>query len=87
MLSTVVGITNAFFWHRRWTFKSTGHPIHEFVKFSSVYLVSFFLNVPLLALFVEKLKFSPYIGQAFVLGILAISQFLGHKFWSFRTHE
>ncbi len=83
-IAHIIGVTNSFIWNKKWTFRSNGSFLKEFLKFNSVYAVTFFVNLLLLVLFVEKFGFNPKISGVFSLGISAMISFFGHKYWSFK---
>lgn len=85
ILSHIIGVTNSFFWNKKWTFKSQGNTRKEGLKFFSVYGITFLVNLLLLALFVEKFNIDPKIAVIFALVIVAFISFFGHKYWSFRN--
>lgn len=85
IISSVIGIAHSYIWNRKWTFKSRGNVRKESSKFITVYGIAFVMNLIILAIFVEKLRFDPKIGQIFALGIVTIISFLGHKYWSFKA--
>lgn len=84
LISHIIGVTNSFIWNKKWTFKSKGNLRKESLKFTSVYGVTFVINLVLLVLFVEKFRFNPKIAGVFALGICALISYFGHKYWSFR---
>ncbi len=49
----VVGITNSFFWNRRWTFRSEGPVFYTAVKFFIVCAISYLLQLAVL-IFLNK---------------------------------
>lgn len=86
-ISHIVGVTNSFFWNKYWTFKSKGNIKHELVKFISVYVITFFLNLGILVIFVEYVKVDKRVAQVYALFIVTIISYIGHKFWSFKSKE
>jgi putative flippase GtrA len=84
LIAHMIGVTNSFIWNKKWTFRTNGNILKEFLKFNTVYAVAFFVNLLLLVLFVEKFEFNPKISGVFSLGIIAMISFFGHKYWSFR---
>ena len=84
IISHIIGVTHSYVWNKYWTFKSDGIQINEFIKFNSVYVIVFVVNAITLIFLVDTLKFNPKIGQLFVLPIITIISFVGHKYWSFK---
>lgn len=83
VLSHFIGVTHSYLWNKYWTFKTTGDRLREFLRFNAVYLLVLAANVLLLGLLVDVLGFDPRIGQLFVLPVVTLISFFGHKFWSF----
>lgn len=83
IISHIIGVTHSYIWNKYWTFKSDGIQIKEFVKFNSVYAIVFIVNAIALFFLVGTLKFDPRISQLFVLPVITIISFTGHKYWSF----
>lgn len=86
IISHIIGVTHSYVWNKYWTFKTDrdGIQINEFVKFNSVYVIVFVVNAIALIFLVDTLNFNPKIGQLFVLPIITIISFTGHKYWSFK---
>lgn len=84
LISQIIAVIQSFILNKKWTFKSKGNGKIEGLRFISVYGVTFLINILLLALFVEILNLNPKIGQVFAFCIVAIMNFIGHKYWSFR---
>ena len=83
IIAHIIGVTHSYVWNKYWTFKSDGIQINEFVKFNSVYVIVFVVNAITLIFLVDTLNFNPKIAQLFVLPIITIISFTGHKYWSF----
>jgi putative flippase GtrA len=84
LIANIVGITHSFIWNKWWTFRSNKHIKHELPKFITVYGVTFILNLVLLVVFVELLKFDKRIAQLFALLFTTVISYIGHKLWSFK---
>ena len=84
LIAHIVGITNSFIWNRLWTFKSKGNLLIQYLKFNSVYVVTFIVNLMLLMFFVEKFMLNPKIAGVLALIVISIISFYGHKYWSFK---
>ena len=83
---TALVILNSYFWHSNWTFRSESqNKILEFLRFNSIYFFTFFLNMLLLFLSVEKFKFDPRWAQIYCMAITTCINFFGHKYWSFKA--
>lgn len=56
----------------------------RFLKFTTSYLASFFVNLLLIALFVEKYAYDPFIVQCGLIPLIVLFNYLSTKFWSLR---
>ena len=83
--ASVVGITNAFICHRRFTYRSDGPVLREYLKFYVVYGVQSLLNLLLFNLFVTRLGYNAYICQLAIALSLTFVSYWGHQFFSFRS--
>jgi putative flippase GtrA len=82
-ISYIITIIHSYFWNRFWTFKSSGRPLMEFLRFISVYIAVFGSNALTLFLLIDFFGFKPWMAQLFSLSIVTIISFTGHKYWSF----
>jgi len=90
VLSNVAAIVNAYIFHKYITFQSTVRGrglLKEFLKFSTTYLVTLFLSLVLLPLFVEVFHVHPKVGALFILGIGTMVSYFGHSNFSFRGNK
>jgi putative flippase GtrA len=84
---TVIGVTNSYLWNKYFTFKIKKMNIFEFLRFISVYAISYVINVNLLIILVEIFKFDPIIANVLLLVVTMLISFVGHKLWSFRSFK
>jgi putative flippase GtrA len=82
-LSHVLSVLFAFVMHRRLVFRVRGHVMHDLVRFESVYLTTFGINVVSLAVLVE-LGVPRIPAQAIVFFPILLLNYLGHRYFSFR---
>lgn len=90
ILSNVLGIINAFIFHKYITFKSRVRGngiIFEFARFFSTCLFSIIMGLILLPFFVEIIGFDPKISRAILIPIIAIINYFGHSRFSFKDDE
>jgi len=88
VLGNVLAITNAFFFHKHFTFKSkeTGWgALREYCRFAGTYLVAFVVGLILLPVFVEVLGMTPQLAAAVLILICTVFSYLGHSRFSFRS--
>jgi putative flippase GtrA len=83
-VANVVGVLNAFVAYRLLVFRVRGNLGRDLVRFSSVYLVAFVLNLALLPVAGEVIGLPTLLAQAVVLFVTAVISYLGHKNFSFR---
>lgn len=86
-IANVIGTTNSFFWNKYWTFKSKSKYHSEMLRFVLVYTVAFIINAVLLSLMVNKYHINAKVAQAFILVLVTLISFFGHKYWSFRQDK
>lgn len=82
-LSHVLSVLFAFVMHRRLVFRVRGHVLRDLVRFESVYLTTFGINVValtgLVALGVHRIP-----AQMVVFVPILVLNYLGHRYFSFR---
>ncbi|KKR38755.1 MAG: GtrA family protein [Parcubacteria group bacterium GW2011_GWF2_40_10] len=83
VISNILSITNAYVGYKFFVFKTKGDYLKEYIRFYLVYGVAFILNLVLLPVIVEFFKISPVIAQIFVIGLVIITSYFGHKHYSF----
>lgn len=89
-LSYLLGVTSAFFLHRRLTFRAheaEGSQWLAFLRFASVYVVSLAINTIGLPLLVEFGRLPPIGAQAIMVVVTTLISYVGHKYFSFRRGE
>ena len=82
-LSTILGMTNSFFWNKYFTFRSPKRSGWELVRFLSVYVISYALNLAVMKLMVGVWGFNQYLAGAIALLFTTLISYLGHNFFSF----
>ncbi len=86
--SWIVSNLTSFLLQRHFVFRGTGHPIREFMKFTSVTLASFFANLALSWFSASVLGFDSatekLISQLIVTAFLVVVTYVLHKTFSFR---
>jgi len=88
VLGNVLAITNAFFFHKYFTFKSKEEgwdAFREYFRFSGTYLFSFIIGLILLPVFVEIIGMTPQVAAAVIILICTVFSYLGHSRFSFRS--
>ncbi|MEK4513000.1 GtrA family protein [Paenibacillus sp. FSL K6-2524] len=85
--SHIIGVAHSYLWNNRWTFQQKKYNARSAVKFMSVYVVTFFVNLFLLAILVDTIEMNKLVAQAIALFLTTLVSFFGHKYWSFRTSK
>lgn len=80
----IFSILCAFFLYRTLVFRVKGHTLRDLVRFSSVYITNFLLNIPLMWLMKDVLDFHPMVAQVLNTVIMTITSFVFHKRFSFK---
>lgn len=79
-----VGVTQTFFLNRRWTFGHSGSTQRAYVRYWVAYGIAYFLDLIMLALFVDLLGYKHQIVQGLLAIVIAAMMFFLQKFWVFR---
>ena len=90
LLSNVLGIINAFIFHKFITFKSRVRGmgiLFEFARFFSTCLFSIMMGLIFLPFFVEIIGLDPKISRAILIPIIAIINYFGHSRFSFKDDK
>lgn len=87
IVSHIIGVAHSYLWNNKWTFQQKKYNARSAVKFMSVYVVTFFVNLFLLAILVDTIEMDKLIAQAIALFLTTLVSFFGHKYWSFRTSK
>lgn len=82
--SYAVAIANAYVGYRYVAFRSHASIIHEFPRFSAVYVATLVVNLAFFPLALSALPVGAYVVQAvFTIGVV-IASYLAHRHFSFR---
>lgn len=83
-----MGVLQTFIFNRSWTFGADGDVGGHFAKYVTVYISGYFINLSLLALFIDIFGFQHYYVQAALIFLVAVYIFLMQRYWVFRlrTH-
>lgn len=86
IISSILGITNSFIFHRWLTYQSKGVWWKEYFKFYVVYGGQIVLNLILVEIFVSHYKLNAYCVQFLILVFLTLLSYWGHKYFSFKKN-
>lgn len=84
VLTYVFAILCAFFLYRHLVFKVRGHVWADLLRFSSVYVSAFFINLVLLGVFVHVFHWPPFLSQCLIVFVTTTLSWVGHNRYSFR---
>lgn len=90
--ANVISITFSFLGYKWFVFRTKGNYLREYLRTYVVYgtsaLIGFALLpvlVALVGMFLKDEKLVPYVAQAFVIPLVVLTSFIGHKKFSFRA--
>jgi putative flippase GtrA len=85
-VAQIIGTINAYFSHRGITFSNRvrGHQLVEFLRFSSIYILTFCLALVLMPFFVEIVGLNAELTGIFVIFIATVVSYFGHSRFSFK---
>ena len=85
---TTIGIVNSYVLNKIFTFrsgkKSSGKQLGEKIRFVTVYVAQYFVNIAVISVCVNIFGIRPELAGLPAIGIAVIVSFLGHKYWTFR---
>ncbi|WP_246111546.1 GtrA family protein [Weissella muntiaci] len=84
IISQVASLFVAFDLHKKFTFKTQGHVVKDFIRFTMVNAVNYAFNLLLLPILVHGFKFNALVAQLSILIFTTVVSFIGHKYFSFR---
>ena len=83
-IAMCAGVLNSYVFNKFWTFRAYRRSIAEFIRFVSVYLVSFFIGMWTLYCLVDVLTVNAYVAGIVNLFLTTLISWFGHKYFSFR---
>ena len=84
VISHLAATTLSFGLNRTYVFGSRNRVVAEYLRFQVTYTLILALNLALLIVFVEFLRWPVLVAQAVCICFVAVSSYLGHKYFSFR---
>jgi putative flippase GtrA len=82
-LATILGVANSYVWNKYFTFRSLKRSGWELVRFLSVYLVSYGLNLGAMRLMVDVWGVNQYAAGAISIAVTTVISYAGHNLFSF----
>ncbi|WP_419886830.1 GtrA family protein [Paenibacillus sp. B-A-8] len=83
ILSNIIGIIHSYIWNNNWTFTVKKFSMKSAMKFTSIYLFSFLINLLFLRILVDHMGMDKLLAQGISLFFTTLISFFGHKYWSF----
>lgn len=83
ILSNIIGIIHSYIWNKNWTFTVKKFSMKSAIKFTSIYLFSFLINLLFLRILVDHMGMDKLLAQGISLFFTTLISFFGHKYWSF----
>lgn len=81
-----VGLVNSYVLNRTWTFRSQmENQKAQFARFIGVNFMSLAVNLGALKLFVAAGGLPPELSQVLAIAFSLMANFIGNKFWTFRS--
>ena len=80
----IIGTIHSYFWNKYFTFNSNDKSQKEFWRFVLVYVVQYFANLGLTALF-NLIVTIPFLVTVISLSLCMVLSYFGHKFFSFKN--
>jgi putative flippase GtrA len=82
-ISTVVGVTNSYFWNKYFTFKKPQKSVVEILRFVSVYVFGYLVSLAVLFFCIDLLNINAYIAGLVGLIFTTAISYIGHNYFSF----
>lgn len=79
----IIGVTQTFIFNKKWTFSHSGTVKNTFWRYITVYGVGYLMNLTILAICVDALRWPHQYVQGVTILIIAVWLFLTQKFWVF----
>ena len=79
----IVGVLQTFLFNKRWTFVHHGHLSVSLVRYISLYVVAYLINLGVLFVLVDQFGWSHQLVQGVMIIIIAACLFLMQKYWVF----
>ena len=81
----IVGLTNSFFWNRKWTFESKTNLSITIFKFIITFAISYLFQLGNLYLLLHFSTIDPYVCQLISIVVYTCINFVLNKYYTFKT--
>jgi phosphoglycerol transferase len=87
ILAQLLSSAIAFVLYRRFVFRVDGNLFIDYLRFQTVYIIPILINLFVLPVLVEGLRWNVYIAQAVITIVSAVISYIGHRYFSFRRKK
>ncbi|WP_085536161.1 GtrA family protein [Massilibacteroides vaginae] len=81
----IAGLVNSFIWNRQWTFKSSVGWTSGALKFGSVFVICYLLQLGVLLYLNKTLTIDSYYNQLIAMAFYTVINFVMNKFYTFKS--
>jgi len=85
MIGYLIGLTNSFFWNRRWTFSYSGHIGNAAVRFFSVFIGAYSVNLAVALTCINTLSMNSYLAHAIATVPYTVIFYIGSRYFVFNS--
>ena len=82
--SFIITNANGYFWNKNWTYKMHGFNFYELLRYYAAYLVSFFIQLGILAVFINFLHIDEKFASIPTTILGAGISFIGQRTFAFK---
>jgi putative flippase GtrA len=79
----LIGLTNSFFWNRRWTFSHSGRIGIAAARFLLVFVVAYAVNLAVALICIHLLGVNAYLAHAIATAPYTVIFYLGSRYFAF----
>lgn len=83
LIGYAVGLTNSFFWNRRWTFAHAGNILPAAARFFGVFLVAYLANLATAMTAIGTFGINSYVAHAIAIVPYTALFYFGSRFFAF----
>lgn len=87
MIGYLIGLTNSFFWNRRWTFSHSGRIGIAAARFFSVFIAAYAVNLAVALTCIHILAVNSYLAHAIATVPYTVIFYLGSRYFVFNSRS
>lgn len=87
LLGYLIGVTNSFFWNRRWTFSHTGRIGIAVARFFSVFIAAYVVNLAVALTCIHILTMNSYLAHAIATVPYTVIFYVGSRYFVFNPRS